>query len=586
MFKRKILPVFFAAAVFFAVPGTQKAHACPDANGILTHCANFQVIAGIVNFITANIYQPPGGVGFGGYDRTNAARNLLQQLALFNALYLTTLMNAILTPLPTTSGGTGGNDLDLSNDNIQDGAFGRPLCGATGECGAGPLGELFGGGPNSGYSCDSGGPGCGADFYNPTIGDDLRKSGLNFGTSTQAALNYVDALSFAQRTGGANPSIIDSIDFSNFVSSHPYQNNLTSGAIDPFGGGSTGVFIDPRTGDVKLFDPDNPPKYVTKARELNSAYVSGEINYPFFDDWENRPISDYDPNQGNRGGVERPESIATQLDNRPLFPGATTGGTDGSAHSTTESGTRPPRENTLLDQVFRGQSNIGEVDADFFNSLKIDFGRPDTAPNPSRSPVIAPVGTQEGQSRAGTGTGNQESPRLVVTRRPVALPENTGQQANAIRQRSVLVASQKILFSGAVYEIEIVQDSDGNLMALGTGENSGHVFGEIRKTSNPFAGGYRREGPWQEPPAATTSAQQTTSGGSSSSGAQGSAGSGNADCGANCEIQVPATRYEPGRFHIVINSEIANSDRIDMSNYFTDGFESGNTMAWTASNPP
>lgn len=559
MFKRKTLPVLTAAALFFAIPGAQKAHACPDANGILTHCANFQVIVGIVNFITANVHRPPGAPTFGAFGNTPEV--LLKHVGFFNLLYFSALMNAFLAPLPSSTAGSSGNELDLSDNNIQDGAFGRPLCGASGDCGAGPLGELFGGGPNSGYSCDSAGPGCGTDLYNPEIGDGFRNYGGNIAT-TPVFYAYSQLPADGQ-SANASPLGADPAGFRAFIANHRFQQNLTSGAMDPFGGGTDDSYVNPRTGETVIFDPANPPPEVDKARKLVEAYVNDEINYPFFDDaWETRPISDFDPNQGNRGGV-RPlgPSISSQLQGG-LFPGATTGGTGGSAHSTTAPGApqnevpalqaRTPTLPTGFDQSLRELfSEYGlELDIRLDGSVR------------TRTAVVVPPG--------------QDAPSSDAVRPISSL-------ANDIRQRSVLLDTKPMLFSGTAYDVEIVQDKDGKLMALGTGENAGHVFGEVRKGSS-LLGGYRREGPWQAPAAA--SAERTPSTGTQTSSAgEGRSGGSDPNCD-NCEFKVPPVRLEGGRFYFQVNSNIAQSDRADMANLFTDGFESGNTVQWSVIAPP
>ena len=268
-------------------------------------------------------------------------------------------------------------------------------CDFSGTCSSGPGNTFYGGGPNSGYLCDAGGPGCGSDGFVPSLPNDVfnnpvfnnpyqnnltagmvdpfggadnifqdprggepieydpndppekikkalelnsayvngeilypffegwenrpksdfdrnnpdavggpasvPESQQRFGPITQPTLSTAPIAGGGQLT-------ISGENFQSFISNHPYRNNLTSGAFDPFGGGE-GIFQDPRTGALIEFDPENPPDEIKKAMALNDAYANGEINYPFYEDWRNRPIEDFDPDKGDIGGVPNPGTL-------------------------------------------------------------------------------------------------------------------------------------------------------------------------------------------------------------------------------------------------------------------------------------
>ncbi|MFT5488778.1 MAG: hypothetical protein ACI9JL_002743 [Paracoccaceae bacterium] len=144
-------------------------------------------------------------------------------------------------------------------------------CGAGG-CTQGAAGQIFGANPNSGYLCDSGGPGCGNDLWTsaPQPG---------FGSCGPGGC------------GGAAP--IAPINFAEIPGTGPYSQNNTTGEVDPFGGGSS--FQDPITGETESLS-DNPaewPNHVRHADELNTAYANDEIHYPFDDpDWRNKSLEE------------------------------------------------------------------------------------------------------------------------------------------------------------------------------------------------------------------------------------------------------------------------------------------------------
>jgi len=161
------------------------------------------------------------------------------------------------------------------------------------------------------------------------------------------------------------------------------------------------------------------------------------------------------------------------------------------------------------------------------------------------------------------------------------LAQQNAARAQAIRQRSVLIDEKTMFFSGSTRNVEIVQDADGKMMALGTGKNAGHVFGEVRKGTTKF-GGYRREGPWQAPGAAASAAPTGTQ--TSGAGTERS-GNDSSDCD-NCQVIIPPSKFESGRFYVQVNSNIAQSDQVDMAGAFSDGFESGNTVEWSVISSP
>ena len=61
---------------------------------------------------------------------------------------------------------------------------------------------------------------------------------------------------------------------------NPFANNQTTGQFDPFGA-SEGVFIHPVTGEVRNFDPENPPEDIKEIQVKVDAYRRGEGPYPF-----------------------------------------------------------------------------------------------------------------------------------------------------------------------------------------------------------------------------------------------------------------------------------------------------------------
>jgi hypothetical protein len=163
------------------------------------------------------------------------------------------------------------------NRSLRDGRRSTPppaSCDATGDCSSSPVGSLFGGGPNSGYLCDSGGGGgCGNDIWIglPQAGfGDCGPGGCG-GPSTVLPLNPI------------------------IPPRGPYANNVTSGNVDPFGGGPN-VFLDPDTGKIVDIGDDRKkwPERIRHAADLNDAYSNREIKfYPFNDpNWATKSVED------------------------------------------------------------------------------------------------------------------------------------------------------------------------------------------------------------------------------------------------------------------------------------------------------
>jgi hypothetical protein len=117
--------------------------------------------------------------------------------------------------------------------------------------------------------------------------------------------------------------------------------------------------------------------------------------------------------------------------------------------------------------------------------------------------------------------------------------------------------------NGTSYDIEIIKTPDGRTLAVGTGENAGHVFGEAKETSNKLFGDFRREGPWTPPPAKTTAAAATP------------------------EAQAPAPPSpSPSPSQAAnnrIRSQIANSVRDYLLK--TGGFLPSDALGWTSTGP-
>ena len=109
--------------------------------------------------------------------------------------------------------------------------------------------------------------------------------------------------------------------------SNPYAQNRTLGAgIDPFGGG--GSFTDPRTGISESIsdDPTKWPERIRHADDLNTAYVNGQIAYPFNDpNWENKSVDDFRTSQP-AGPTAGPTGFGSGI---AAAPGASSSATSG-----------------------------------------------------------------------------------------------------------------------------------------------------------------------------------------------------------------------------------------------------------------
>ena len=387
MFKRRLLTTVFAGAIGSVfLPGADPANACTGSANDPPHCINNgQAINGYSNFYFNNLQNPTGCPTGGPCTGSDP---------FFYGPDVTGLpggSGGIGNPVPNTplDGSTG---IMITGQNFNDDWFtlpdGTPGCN-FGDCSGSPAGTLFGSGPNGGYLCDSGGPGCGSDgfvpqttqtfFNNPVFNnpyqfnqtsgavdpfggggdfftdprtgevtefdplnppDNIKKALELNRAYVSGAINYPFLEDWEDRPlsdfGIDNPNAIGGVpnlnsnqsvstpvvvtpgfgqqaptglpNLDSHVFNHPYRNNLTSGALDPFGGGE-GIFQDPRTGALIEFDPANPPPEIKKAQELNQAYMNGDINYPFYEDWRTRPQSDFDPDQGDAGGVPNPGQL-------------------------------------------------------------------------------------------------------------------------------------------------------------------------------------------------------------------------------------------------------------------------------------
>jgi hypothetical protein len=111
--------------------------------------------------------------------------------------------------------------------------------------------------------------------------------------------------------------------------------------------------------------------------------------------------------------------------------------------------------------------------------------------------------------------------------------------------------------NGNSYDIEIIKTPDGRTLAVGTGENAAHVFGEAKETSNKLFGDFRGEGPWTPPPAKTTAAALTP------------------------RTQAPGPPSQAANNRV--RSQIANSVRDYLLK--TGGFLPSDALGWTSTGP-
>lgn len=193
------------------------------------------------------------------------------------------------------------------------------------------------------------------------------------------------------------------------------------------------------------------------------------------------------------------------------------------------------------------------------------------------------------------GTINDDSQPTTVA------PAPTGSAPSSVNNRPAIIVpptptrpegtsagTMKGLLNGNAYDIEVIRTADGKILAVGTGENAGHVFGEVKETSNKLFGDWRREGPWTPPPAKTPASTQ--------------AGQDQFNAGDKIEVKIDTPNVEPsgntadsgddvppdpsitaGQNNLRVRSQIANSDRDYMTQkFFTDGFESRDQQAWTS----
>ncbi|MGB0630431.1 MAG: hypothetical protein ACPGRZ_07030 [Alphaproteobacteria bacterium] len=258
MFRLTFLSFVFAAGFGMALlSGTESANACTGSANDPPHCINNgQAINNYADFYFSNLQNPigcPAGAPCGAASP--------------GGFHFGPVVTGISNPGARISGDTPVTITGINFDAAWFDLTGNEAVCNFGDCSGSRAAPVFGNGPNGGYLCGGGGggAGCGSDAFTPRPFD----------------------FSSAQNQF-----------------SGPFSQNRTSGAIDPFGGGSENSYINPRTGETVNFDPANPPPEVEKIRELTSAYANGEIAYPFFEDWENRPISDFSlDNPNGVGGV-------------------------------------------------------------------------------------------------------------------------------------------------------------------------------------------------------------------------------------------------------------------------------------------
>jgi hypothetical protein len=235
-------------------------------------------------------------------------------------------------PVVSGLGGTSDPGTDIviiSGRGFEDRLLGPPNCDLGGCTGNNLLGDVFGANPNSGYLCDGGSAGCGNDLWT---------------TAPQTGFGSCGA------GGCGDPAPITALDFSNIPGTGPYAANQTSGNIDPFGGGGS-FFMDPATGQA-ISISDNPtewPTHVQHADELNTAYINGEIPYPFNDpDWSNKSVDDFKNGQAeNQGGARQsnptgaPDFYAPVAGSSTSNPYASLTNYVNAALGSTQPGTRP-----------------------------------------------------------------------------------------------------------------------------------------------------------------------------------------------------------------------------------------------------
>ena len=115
--------------------------------------------------------------------------------------------------------------------------------------------------------------------------------------------------------------------------------------------------------------------------------------------------------------------------------------------------------------------------------------------------------------------------------------------------------------NGNSYDIEIIKTPNGRTLAVGTGENAAHVFGEAKETSNKLFGDFRREGPWTPPPAKTAAAAATP----------------------GRQAPAPPSPSPSQAAYNRVRSQIANSVRDYLLK--TGGFLPSDALGWTSTGP-
>ena len=115
--------------------------------------------------------------------------------------------------------------------------------------------------------------------------------------------------------------------------------------------------------------------------------------------------------------------------------------------------------------------------------------------------------------------------------------------------------------NGNSYDIEIIKTPNGRTLAVGTGENAAHVFGEAKETSNKLFGDFRREGPWTPPPAKTAAAAATP----------------------GRQAPAPPSPSPSQAAYNRVRSQIANSVRDYLLK--TGGFVPSDALGWTSTGP-
>lgn len=182
--------------------------------------------------------------------------------------------------------------------------------------------------------------------------------------------------------------------------------------------------------------------------------------------------------------------------------------------------------------------------------------------------IVAPdvTTTPGGLASANSGGGSTRSTPAPAGSAPTVGNERPAIVVQPTRPEGTSAGTMKGLLNGNAYDIEVIKTPDGRILAVGTGENVGHVFGEVKETSNKLFGDFRREGPWTPPPAKTTATATATA--TATPGAQ-----------APAPRTTPPSQTANNR----VRSQIAISDRDYLLK--TGGFEPGDALNWTSTEP-